>query len=234
MHDLLRKLERANPALALLSVDDGGFGIYGRVLTAYNAGEMIERATAILPNMPDAVVYEPAVTALEAPCSFNTRIAQQVFGGMPVQVGWCYGHNLRMGALEYHKSNEVLVCLTDVVLLVGHIDDIVMADASPQEIVYNADDVEVFLAPAGAVIEFHPWCLHFAPIHARTDEGFATLVYLPKGTNEPLPFAPEQTGEGQLLFAVNKWLIAHADATELVEQGAYVGIFGSDITVEPI
>ena len=233
MNALLRKLEQANPDLAVRSVNDDEFSFYGRLLMAYDAGEMLARASAHLPDIPNAVVYEPSVAALEAPSTLNTRIAQQVFGGMPVQVGWCYGQNVRMGALEYHKSSEVLVCLTDVVLLVGYVDDIIMNETG-QEFCYDAYEVLAFLAPAGAVIEFHPWCLHFAPIHARAGEGFATLVYLPKGTNEPPPFAPERTGEGKLLFGVNKWLIAHADATELVEQGAYVGILGEDIIVQPV
>jgi hypothetical protein len=233
MNDLLLKLEQANPDLDIQSVNDDDFSFYGRLLTAYDAGEMLARASSNLPNMPDAVVYEPSVAVLEAPAALNTRIAQQVFGGLPVQVGWCYGQNVRMGALEYHKSSEVLVCLTDVVLLVGVIDDIAITDTD-QEIGYDAGKVQAFLAPVGAVIEFHSWCLHFAPIHARAGKGFATLVYLPKGTNEPLPFAPEQTGESRLLFGVNKWLIAHADATELVEQGAYEGILGPDIIVKPV
>jgi hypothetical protein len=232
MNDLLRELEQANPHLDLQSIHDDDFSFYGRLLTTYDAGEMLARASANLPAMPDMVVYEPSVAALEAPSALNTRIAQQVFGGLPIQVGWCYGQNVRMGALEYHKSNEVLVCLTDVVLLVGVIDDIITPDMG-QEICYDAE-VQAFLAPVGAIIEFHPWCLHFAPIQARANDGFATLVYLPKGTNEPLPFAPEQNGESRLLFGVNKWLIAHADATELVEQGAFVGIVGPDIIVQPV
>ncbi len=233
MDDLLRKLEQANPALDLQSVNDDEFSFYGRLLTMYDAGEMLARASASLPDLPDAVVYEPSVAALEAPSMLNTRIAQQIFGGLPVQVGWCYGRNVRMGALEFHKSSEVLVCLTDVILLVGIIDDIVISDTDP-EICYDTSEVQAFLAPVGAVIEFHPWCLHFAPVHARAGDGFATLVYLPKGTNEPLPFAPEPTGESQLLFGVNKWLIAHADAQELIDEGAYVGILGPDIVVQPV
>ena len=89
-------------------------------------------------------------------------------------------------------------------------------------------------APAGAVLEFHAWNLHFAPIHARQGQGFATLVYLPRGTNEPLPFGVEKRGEGRLLFAVNKWLLAHPQAAGLLAQGAYAGLTGSDLTVTPV
>ena len=63
--------------------------------------------------------------------------------------------------------------------------------------------------------------------------GFATLVYLPTGTNEPLPFGVPKVGENRLLFAVNKWLLAHPDVASLREAGAYPGLWGDDIIVTP-
>ncbi|MBC7236141.1 MAG: DUF4867 family protein [Chloroflexi bacterium] len=228
MSDILQDLRHNNPALGLEDVQAPGFGVYGRLLDTYDAGEMIARARAILPQAQQ-VVYEPSVAALEESSSLNMRIMQQIYGGMPIQIGWCYGRNTRMGALEYHKGTEVLICLTDIVLLVGHLGDIRFG----AEIRYDAAKVRAYYAPAGSVIEFFPWCLHFAPIQARTEEQFATLVYLPKGTNEPLPFPAEPVGESRLLFAVNKWLIAHPGATDLVKAGAYAGIVGADIVVRP-
>lgn len=229
MNKILSRLQAANPALGILPVSDATFARYGRLLDGLDAGEMIARARAMLPAS-EGVVYEPTVAALEAPCAFNIAVQQALFGGMPVQVGWCYGHNTRLGALEYHKGIEVNVCLTDVVLLLGDLRDVQFA----QEIRYDTRQVAAFYAPAGAVLEFHAWNLHFAPIHAQQSQGFATLVYLPRGTNEPLPFSIEKRGEGRLLFAVNKWLIAHPEATGLLAQGAYAGLVGSDLMVTPV
>jgi hypothetical protein len=145
-------------------------------------------------------------------------------------VGWCYGRNLQMSGLEYHKGTEVNVCLTDVVLLLGLVQDIEYGD----KISYDTSKVATFYAPVGSVVEFFPWNLHFAPIHVAASERFATLVYLPKGTNEELAFTVPQEGENRLLFAINKWLVVHPDAQGLVEDGAYAGMVGDDIIVKPV
>ena len=228
MNDTLRKLQAANPTLNVLSVQDPAFQRYGTYHTRYDSGEMLARAKAIMPQS-EGIVYEPSVAALEKPCALNTAIIQEVYGGMPTQVGWCYGKNVQMAGLEYHKGNEIDVCITDVVLLVGHVQDIVWGE----EIRYDTSEVAAFYAPAGSVVELPAWNLHFAPIHAREGGSFATLVYLPRGTNENLTFAVDKVGENKLLFAINKWLIVHPGAKGLVEQGAYAGMVGEDIFLKP-
>ncbi|NMC34247.1 MAG: DUF4867 family protein [Veillonellaceae bacterium] len=229
MSDILSQLRAANPALNLLSVAAVEFGRYGRLLARYDAGEMIARAQAIVPET-DGVAYEPSVPALEQPSALNEQLAREVYGGMPIQVGWCYGANLQMAGLEYHKGTEIDVCLTDQILLVGHVGDICYG----QEISYDTRKVAAFFAPAGSVLELPAWNLHFAPAHVRTGGRFATLVYLPRGTNEDLPFQVPPIGENKLLFAVNKWLLVHPGATALVQQGAYPGLKGDDIFVKPV
>ncbi len=229
MDDILRTLQGANPHLDLLSVEADAFRRYGRLLTRYDASAVIAQAKMLLPSS-EGVVYEPSIPPLEEKSCFLTAITQEVFGGMPVQVGWCYGQNLQMSGLEYHKGSEVNVCLSDLILLVGDVQDVVYGE----EIRYDTEQVAAFYAPAGSVVEFFPWNLHFAPIHVRKGGSFAALVYLPRGTNEPLPFAAPRVGESKLLFAVNKWLIVHPGATELVAQGAYAGMLGDDILIEPV
>jgi len=93
--------------------------------------------------------------------------------------------------------------------------------------------VAAFYAPAGSVVEFHCWNLHFAPSHVDEGGSFATVVYLARGTNEPLTYEVEKTGENRLLLAVNKWLVAHPDAKGLVNNGAYPGMVGDDIIIKP-
>jgi len=229
MNNTMGELQTANPQLNILNVSAPAFGLYGRVLAAYDPSEVIARGKAILPHS-DAVVYEPSVPALEEPNTFNVAMTQEVYGGMPVQVGWCYGKNLQMAGLEYHKGTEINVCLSDVILLVGDLRDVTFGD----EITYDTTKVAAFYAPEGAVVEIFPWCLHFAPIHVKDGSEFATLVYLPKGTNEPLTYEVDRVGENKLLFAVNKWLIVHPDAKDLVADGAYPGMVGEDIFVKPV
>lgn len=229
MNEMLYKLQRANRELQIRPVSSPEFGRYGRLLTRYDPAAMIDRAKAIMPESRE-VVYEASVPALEAGAAFNKAIAQEVYGGMPIQVGWCYGENLQMAGLEYHKGNEVLVCLTDVVLLAGDVRDIAFEERSS----YDTGKVDAFYAPEGSVTELFSWCLHFAPIHVREGGSFATLVYLPRGTNEALTYSVDEVGENRLLFGVNKWLIVHPDARALVNQGAYAGLVGQDIYVHPV
>lgn len=234
MEDILAQLQAANPHLTIYPVTDPRFARYGRVLDLFDPEEVIKRARNILPTS-DEVVYEPSVPALEAPSAFKAAIQCQVFGGLPIQAGWCYGKNSRMGALEYHKGVEVIVCLTDVVLLLGDMRDIVYDVYDEEEqITYDTRRVEAFYAPEGAVLEFHAWCLHFAPIQVKKDGSFATLVYLPQDTNRALHFSVYRKGEARLLFAMNKWLIAHPKAEGLLAQGAYAGLVGEDIVVNPV
>jgi hypothetical protein len=229
MSDIVERLQAANPNVSIRSVNHPAFARYGRVLDRFDASEMIARAKEILPGSEE-IVYEPSVPALEEPSALNTAIATQVYGGMDVQVGWCYGRNLQMAGLEYHKGIEVNVCLTETLLLVGDQRDIAYAD----EPTYDTRLVEGFYAPAGCVVEFHPWNLHFAPIHVAEGGSFATLVYLPRRTNTDIAFEVERVGEAKLLFAVNKWLLVHPDAADLIGQGAYPGLVGDDIFVTPV
>ena len=229
MSETLTKLQAANPELNILDVNAPEFGRYGRVLHRHDASEVIARAKAILPHS-DEIVYEASVPPLEEPAGFNTAIVQELYGGMPVQVGWCYGKNLQMAGLEYHKGTEINVCLSELVLLVGDLQDVTFGD----DITYDTTKVAAFYAPEGAVVEVFPWCLHFAPIHVRKGGEFATLVYLPRGTNEPLTYQVDRVGESKLLFAINKWLIVHPDAKALVADAAYPGLVGDDILVKPV
>jgi len=229
MSEIVARLQAANPRLTIRSVEHPTFLRYGRVLDRLDPGAMIARARAILPTT-QAVAYEPSVPALEEPSALNTAIINEVYGGMDTQVGWCYGSNLQMGALEYHKGSEVNVCLTEALLLVGDQRDIAYGD-NPT---YDTRLVEAFYAPEGCVVEFHPWNLHYAPIHVARGGAFATLVYLPRNTNTELTYQVEPVGENKLLFAVNKWLLAHPAVSDLAAQGAHPGLVGDDIVITPV
>ncbi|MDY4417498.1 DUF4867 family protein [Selenomonas sp.] len=52
---------------------------------------------------------------------------------------------------------------------------------------------------------------------------------LPSGTNVPLVNLTRGAGEDRLLFANNKWLIAHAESG-LEKDGAFVGLVGENLT----
>ena len=51
---------------------------------------------------------------------------------------------------------------------------------------------------------------------------------LPKGTNEALVQKGRGAGEDRLLFANNKWLIAHPESG-LDKDGAFIGLVGENL-----
>ena len=87
-----------------------------------------------------------------------------------------------------------------------------------------------FRVPAGVLVEVYATSLHYAPCQTGS-EGFQVLVVLPKGTNG---VKPEQAkvygGDDKLLWACNKWLIAHPETGEAAE-GAFAGLIGENIDI---
>ena len=90
--------------------------------------------------------------------------------------------------------------------------------------------VKAFRAPAGTLVEVYATTLHYAPCHVDADKGFRVLVALPKGTNTAKPGIQNNGGDDPLLWACNKWLLAHAESAE-AKAGAYVGLVGENIHI---
>lgn len=200
-------------------VTDSSFGKYGRVLDGYSLGR-IQKEMEHTP-LPGDVIYVPSVEEMES-LPEAEAFRNRAFGGLPIQMGYCNGDNHKLNALEYHRSSEVNIAVTDMILLVGSQQDI-QADFT-----YDTSLVEAFLVPAGTVVEMYATTLHYAPCTAQAG-GFRCVVILPKDTNTDLTFAIGESGEDRLITAKNKWLIAHADAGI---DGAFCGLKGENITLE--
>lgn len=206
----------------LKKVTSEDFRPYGRVLgldtKAFSAAILAHPATAA-----DTVVYEPSVAEFEALPLYRT-LSESVYGGMPIEFGHCSGFNDKLNAVEYHRSSEIDIAATDLILMLGRQQDI-----DPQTRSYDTEKIELFYVPAGTAVELYATTLHFAPCGIDGRE-FRCGVVLPRGTNEELPFAPAKAGEDRLLFAVNKWLIAHKESG-LEKDGAWIGLKGKNITL---
>ncbi|MBA5850200.1 DUF4867 family protein [Clostridium sp. cel8] len=207
--------------MIIRKVTDVEFKKYGQVLKNYDCKELIKEMEST--PLPKDVIYEPSIDKLE-----NLDIAEELrkreFGGLPIQIGYCNGNNYLLNAVEYHRSSEINVAVNDFILLLGHREDI------EDDYSYDTSKIEAFLVPAGTIIEVYATTLHYAPCNAD-ENGFRCVVVLPKGTNLPLEDKIEKIGEDALLFAKNKWLIAHRD-TDLGDQGAFVGLVGKNISIK--
>ena len=80
------------------------------------------------------------------------------------------------------------------------------------------------------MVECYATTLHYAPCHTDSAKGFRVLIALPKGTNTEKPAITAKTAEDKLLWACNKWLLAHAETSEAA-QGAHIGLVGENIDI---
>jgi hypothetical protein len=206
--------------LAVKPVTDKAFRAYGKVITGYETGDLLEKMGST--PLPDDVTYVPSVKELEE-LAVVKEFEKKLYGQMPIQVGFCNGHNRKLNAVEYHRDSEINIAVTDLILILGKQQDIT------PEFTYDSGLMEAFLVPAGTVIEVFATTLHYAPCHVE-DSGFRCVVILPKGTNQELePLGEMVYEEDRLLFAKNKWLIGHEEGG--LPEEAYIGITGENLAV---
>lgn len=209
----------------ILSVNDPAFRKYGRVITNIDFAGLVEELKKT--PVPEGVVYEPSVKELEALPVYKT-VTEVTYGELPVQIGYCNGHNSLLNALEYHRSSEINVAATDAVLMLGMQQDV------EEDFTYDTSKVEAFLVPAGTAVEVYATTLHYAPCGVD-GRGFQVAVILPRGTNYPLKEAHTKvrdgraSGEDALITAANKWLIGHAEGG--LDEGAFLGLKGKNLSI---
>lgn len=201
--------------MRIQKVTDASFVKYGKVIKGLDCSDII--AAMEETPCPDHVVYVPGDPALEA-CASARDVAYTLYGGMPIQIGYCNGNNNKLNGLEYHRDSEINIAVTDMVLMIGMEQDIVDGK-------YDTSKVEAFLVPAGTIIEVYATTLHYAPCTVDRD-GFKCVVILPKGTNTEIEKRAPKCLEDEMLFARNKWLLVHPD---VAAPGQYVGLVGENL-----
>lgn len=207
--------------MEILSVFDAVFQPYGRVLTGYDTAALAQALEHETP-LPDGVGYVPADAALEKLDIF-ADFENSVYGGMPVQLGWCNGHNTKLNCLEYHRDSEVNFGSRDFILLLG-------LESQIEGGKFDTALTKAFLVPAGTLVEVFATTLHYAPCEAKLGQGFKVLVALPRGTNTDKPVFTPKNYEDTLLTARNKWLLAHAESDE-AKGGAVVALTGENLDI---
>ena len=207
--------------MKLYSVRDKEFRPYGRVIEGYDFSGLISVLKTDTPCPENGTVYVASDEKLEGLDAAKV-LGGNIYGRMPIEIGYCNGHNTKLNALEYHRDSEVNIAADDVILLLAkkeELDDNFSLDTS---------HVMAFLLPAGTAAEIYATSLHYAPCSLRKEEGFRVAVVLPRGTNEPLTSKTEVIyPEDKLLTHVNKWLIAHPEGG--CSEGSFIGLTGKNI-----
>lgn len=197
---------------------DPAFQAYGKVITGYDTKELMTRMQDT--PCPEEVVYCPAVPELEE-LAIKQELEQRFFGEMPIQLGYCNGKHDKVNALEYHRTSELNLAVSDMLLLLGKVQDI------SAQMQYDPRALEAFLIERGTLVELYATTLHYAPCHVE-DDGFRCVVVLPAGTNMEVTCHDMKSEEDRMLFAKNKWLFAHPAAAL---EHAYIGL-SEEISIE--
>ena len=126
--------------MEIKKITDPAFAKYGKVIDFVCTKELQEAMMSM--PAPDEVVYVPSVAELEALPVYK-ELSEQVYGGMPIQIGYCNGYNHTLNAVEYHRDSEInIACGADAILLIG-----AQQDVDTKTFEYDTAKMEAFLLP---------------------------------------------------------------------------------------
>ncbi len=213
--------------MKIKSVFSKSFAKYGKVISGYDVNDLLKKLAEVTPCPKDSTVYEPGDKNLEGLPVFK-EFSDGVYGGMPIQIGYCNGFNTKLNCLEYHRGSELNIAAESFILLVATVSDIENGKLSTRK-------VQAFRAPANTIVQVYETTLHYAPCcdvtaDGKVSEGFRVVIVLPKDTNTEKPEITVRDFEDKLLWARNKWLLAHPASSE-AKAGAYVGLTGKNIDI---
>lgn len=206
--------------MKIRNIADRRFRKFGTVIKGIDVSSLVDWAKTV--PVTDQVEYVPSVPEAEA-LEASRKIRRLVYGGMPVEVGYCAGRNRKADTLEYHRSEEVNIAASDLIVVVGSRADMDSAGS------FDLARAEAYFVPEGTVYLFYSSTLHYAPCSVKAD-GFCSVVILPEGTNTELPerrtdrFATE---EDCMLSMKNKWVLTHP----LSGEAYYPGLKGDIIEI---
>ncbi len=216
---MLELLQKKNPTYHIYQVTDPEFDQYAKIITFADTDAALAalKATPMPKQDNEYVASDQTLEQL----ALSTTIQNKLFGGLPIQVGYCNGHTSKMNCLEWHQTPELNWFTNDVVLFFGDVREM----SNNQ---YQTSDAKAFLIPANTMILLYGTTLHYAPCQT-TAQGYRCLVALIKGVNSMLNDDVNQAQS--TLLATDKWLIAHAESHE-ANEGAVVGLLGTNYEVK--
>ena len=209
--------------MTIYTVYDKEFAPYGRVVEGYPVEGILE-ALATTP-CPQNVAYVPKVQCLHD-AKDAQAVGEALYGGMPFQLGYCNGHNTKLNCLEFHRDSEFNLGTEDFILLIAKQEEIVDG-------VLDTAKVKAFRCPAGVMIECYATTLHYAPCHTDPQKGFRVLIALPLDTNTDYRPGGGVNTLDRMLWARNKWLLAHPESSE-AKDGAVIALAGENIDIKDL
>jgi hypothetical protein len=223
MEDVLKKLNELNAGRNILSVFDKSFKRFGMVHEGFKIDtilDYIKRNNIVA----DDIAYVADVPEMRKELAGQlNHILENIYAGMDVQSGVCYGRNNILNGLEFHQGSEVYILGADMVMMLGLDEDIKWPQGT-----YDSSLLKFYYAPKGSVVELKGGCMHYAGANAYEKDGINVIVNLPNKTNTPLDFKVGNQGRDKLLIAKNSWFIAHPDYEPARKAGWHLGITGEN------
>jgi len=224
-------LVRNNPNEKIHSIDSSRFKKYGRILHDFDTSYLVALADRVTEIPESDITYETFLPVLEEqPLMEELKL---YYGEQDIQIGYCNGKNQSINGMEYHKSPELFIAVTDCLQFLTVFSELDNFDS------VDTRSAELFFFPKGSAVIVEANVLHLAPCGASKD-GFKSIIVLPRGTNEPLSksmaekVSKSSDPEAKLLLKNNKWILAHPERTNLVKQGVHAGLRGHNRSVTPV
>lgn len=210
--------ERVEMEDIMKKINHRSFKYYGQVITNHSFSKMIdeiiEKNLISIPEFGNQ--YIASVPAIENLPEFDW-IRKNIFGGLPIQFGSGAGHNKTITAVEFHQGSEVIVAVTDSILVVGHRYDI-------ENNQYDASLMETFLLEKGSAIELYSTTLHYSPIETN-NFGYQQAIALIKGTNTEL----QEKIDNPLVRVKNKFMLVHKSRKDKIIDGFLEGLIDDQL-----
>ena len=83
--------------MEIFSVGDERFRKYGKVWDGFECSKILKEMEHT--PLPDDVIYVPSVEEMEV-LQEAVEFQNRVYGGMPIQIGYCNGNNKKLNAVE--------------------------------------------------------------------------------------------------------------------------------------
>lgn len=216
----IEEIRNLNSDKEIFEVLDGKFSVYGRVLDKYDSNEILSYALKHVEIPLGGNSYTPSIKEYE---DFNIikKIRDEVFGKLDIQAGTCAGQNSSLTGFEYHQGSEVIIAVTDCVLILGKLWDMECSE-------YDVNKAMFFYLKKGQVIELYGTTLHYTPCKVNK-KGYITIVVLLHGTNSVI-----DKSEEVLLTKKNKFFICHKSQEEKIKQGVVSGLLGNLLDIKTL
>lgn len=214
----LQKIRSLNQNLNILTVIDSKFKSYGKVLDGFDFSNLILYAEENISIPKSGNRYIASSEKIEK-FDIIRNIKEVVYGTLEIQAGECVGQNSALTGLEYHQGSEVIIAVTDCILILGKVQDL-------KDNKYDISKSEIFYLEKGQAVELYGTTLHYTPCKVDKN-GFMTIVLLLKGTNSQI-----ENSDCKMLTKKNKWFITHYTQEEKIKSGAYPGLMGDIIEIK--